>query len=218
MILENCRSRNNNLSIAWIDYKKAFDSIPHSWIEKSLETFKISPVLRNFLSHSMRMWKTTLVLNNGENTLNAGDINIDSGIFQGDSLSPILFCVALIPLSKLYNNTEYGYKIYNTIDHLFYMDHLKLFAKNDQQLQGLLNIVKQFSDDIRMEFGLDKCAKATFFRGKLLKAKNITLDTATVIKDLEPKKSYKYVGVTKGDGIQHSPMRKKKIGKNAFVG
>ena len=72
------------------------------------------------------------------------------------------------------------------------MGDLKLFAKNDQQFQDLLNIAKQFSDDIRMEFGLDKCVKASFFCGKLLKAKNITLDTATVIKDLEPEESYKY--------------------------
>ena len=33
MILENCTNRNTNLSIAWIDYKRAFDSVPHSWIE-----------------------------------------------------------------------------------------------------------------------------------------------------------------------------------------
>ena len=46
---------------------------------------------------------------------------------------------------------------------------LKLFAKYDQQLQGLLNIVKSFSYNIQMEFGQDKCAKATFFREKLLK-------------------------------------------------
>ena len=58
------------------------------------------------------------------------------------------------------------------------MDDVKLFAKNDQQLQGLL-IVKQFSDDIRIKFGLDKCAKAIFFREKLLKTKNITQDTKT---------------------------------------
>ena len=117
----------------------------------------------------MRMWETTLVLNTVENTLNAGDININSGIFQGYSFSPILFCVTLIALSKLLNNTGYSYNIYGNINHLFYMDDLKLSAKNDQPLQGLLNIVKQFSDDIRMEFALDKCAKATFFRGKLLK-------------------------------------------------
>ena len=66
MTFENCHHRNTNLSIAWIDYKKAFDSIPHSWIDKCLETLKISPVVQNFLPHSMRMWKTTLVLNTGE--------------------------------------------------------------------------------------------------------------------------------------------------------
>ena len=206
MILENYHNRNT----------KAFDSVLHSWIEKYLATFKISPVLRNFLSHSMRVWKATLVLNTLENILNAGDININSGIFKRDSLSPILFCVTLIPLSKLLNNAGYGYKIYdNTINHHFYMDDLKLFAKNDQQLQGLLNTVKQFSDDIRMELGLDKCPKATFSRGKLLKTNNITLDTTTIIKDLEPEESYKYLGVTEWDRIQHSSMREK-IRKKCF--
>ena len=40
MILENCKNRHTNLSIAWIDYKNAFDNVPHSWIEKCLETSK----------------------------------------------------------------------------------------------------------------------------------------------------------------------------------
>ena len=51
------------------------------------------------------------------------------------------------------------------------MHNLKLFAKNYQQLQGLLDMAKQFSDDIRMEFAPDACAKSTFYREKLRKAK-----------------------------------------------
>ena len=94
MILENCHNRNTNLSIAWIDYKKAFDSIPHSWIAKYLETFKISPVLRNFLSHSMGMWKTTLVLNTGENTLNGGISILTVVYFRG--ILFLLFCFVLL--------------------------------------------------------------------------------------------------------------------------
>jgi len=39
---------------------------------------------------------------------------------------------------------------------------LKTHAKNDQEQTGLLTIVKGFSDDIKLKFGLDKCAKATF--------------------------------------------------------
>jgi len=47
------------------------------------------------------------------------------------------------------------------------MDDLKAYAKSDSQQTGLLNIVKTFSNDIKMEFGLDKSTKATFKRGKL---------------------------------------------------
>ena len=49
------------------------------------------------------------------------------------------------------------------------MDDLKTYSKDDNQQTGLLTVVKKFSDDIRMEFGLEKCAKATFKRGKLTK-------------------------------------------------
>ena len=59
------------------------------------------------------------------------------------------------------------------------------------------------------------CAKAIFFHGKSLKAKNLIVDTTTVIKDLEPEESYKYLGVTEVDGIQHSSMRDK-IRKECF--
>ena len=34
--------------MAWIDYHKAFDSVPHSWILKVLDLFKISSFLINF--------------------------------------------------------------------------------------------------------------------------------------------------------------------------
>ena len=36
-ILKNCQRRLTNLSMAWIDYKKACDMVPHSWILKCLE-------------------------------------------------------------------------------------------------------------------------------------------------------------------------------------
>ena len=55
------------------------------------------------VSHSLRMWKTTLVLNTVENTLNAEDIKTNSGIFSGDFLFPILFYVTLTPHSKILN-------------------------------------------------------------------------------------------------------------------
>ena len=99
MILKNWKKRGRNLSCAWIDYKKAFDSVPHEWILRSLELFKVSPKVVGFLKHNMKNWKTQLILTHESGTLMSDNINIKRGIFQGDSLSPLLFCISLIPLS-----------------------------------------------------------------------------------------------------------------------
>ena len=102
MIIEDCKSKHRNLSMAWIDYRKAFDCVPHSWILKVSDLFKISPGLINILRTNMSMWETTLNLTHQNGNLKSKPI-INSGIFQGDSLSPLLFCQSLIPLSKELN-------------------------------------------------------------------------------------------------------------------
>ena len=45
------------------------------------------------------------------------------------------------------------------------MDDLKLYGKNDYELDRLSTTVKTMSDDLSMTFGWDKCAKATFIWG-----------------------------------------------------
>ena len=35
------------------------------------------------------------------------------------------------------------------------MDHLQLFSKDENDLEGLLRTVKKFGDDIGLSFGLD---------------------------------------------------------------
>ena len=131
---------------------------------------------------------------------------------QGDSFSPLLFCLALVPLTSELATSGYGYKILNTsapISNLFYMDDLKLYSKNEQEQVGELKIVKQFSDDIGMEFGLEKCAKASFKKGKLASTGNIVIDDDTEIQELDQEGVYKYLGVDESDGIQHSKMKEK---------
>jgi plasmid rolling circle replication initiator protein Rep len=51
------------------------------------------------------------------------------------------------------------------------MDDLKLIAKSEEEVHRQIQTVKTFSDDIRMEFGLEKCATITLNRGKLISSK-----------------------------------------------
>jgi hypothetical protein len=82
--------------------------------------------------------------------------------FQVDSLKPLLFCIALVPLSHILLRSKCGYKLYGTgreIRHLLYMDNMKLTGKSEEELRNEIRIVKTISNDIKMECGLEKRAR-----------------------------------------------------------
>jgi RNase P/RNase MRP subunit p30 len=65
------------------------------------------------------------------------------------------------------------------------MDDLKLIAKSEEELQKQIQIFKTFTDDIHVEFGLEKCAKIAFKRGKLVHSQNLVIDINREIQELE---------------------------------
>ena len=48
-ILNESKTRRKNLAMAWIDYKKAYDMVPQSWIINCLKMYKISHEVMNFI-------------------------------------------------------------------------------------------------------------------------------------------------------------------------
>ena len=50
------------------------------------------------------------------------------------------------------------------------MDDLKLYSKTEKQLDSLIQTVRISSNDIKMEFGIDKCAILVLKRGKVVKS------------------------------------------------
>ena len=56
------------------------------------------------------------------------------------------------------------------------MDDLKPIVKSDKELLKQIQTVKTFSDDIHMDIGLEKCAKITFKKGKLIYSQNLVID------------------------------------------
>ena len=86
-----------------------------------------------------------------------GVVNTKRGIFQGDSLSPLLFLLCMVPLSLVLRRSKAGYKWGERefkINHLLFMDDLKLFGKSYEQTDSLVQTVHTFSIDVGMEFGI----------------------------------------------------------------
>ena len=58
-----------------------------------------------------------------------------------------------------------------------------------------------FSDDISMEFGIDKCATLVLKRGKTTKFDGISLPNGRVMKEFTERAGYKYLGILQADQI-----------------
>ena len=60
-ILNECKTRRKNLAMAWIDYKKAYDMVPQSWIINCFKTYKIPHEVINFIEKTMKTWRVDLI-------------------------------------------------------------------------------------------------------------------------------------------------------------
>ena len=99
MVMHNVKLKQWDISTACIDYKKAFDSVPHRWIIETLKIHKFDPITTKFLRKTMNNWKTSLHLNHQDRQIKTDHFSINIGIFQGDSPSGLLFILSLLPLS-----------------------------------------------------------------------------------------------------------------------
>ena len=107
MVLDVCKKKHTNLGVTWIDYKKAYDMIPHSRILESLGLEQVSENIVELSRKSMETWNTNLT-SCAEHLAN---VNIRRGILQGDSLSPLLFVIYMIPLSQILRKLKSRYTL-----------------------------------------------------------------------------------------------------------
>jgi hypothetical protein len=160
----------------------------------------------------MEKWSTKLQLKTNQELIQSRAIKINRGIFQGNSLSPLLFCTALVHLTNELNRSKCGYQVYGTerkINHLLYTDDLKLTGRSKEELRSEIKTVKTFSDDIKMKFGLEKCDRISLKNATVYRKQHIGNTMETEIKELEPMKAYKYLGVEENHNIEHKNEKEK---------
>jgi hypothetical protein len=77
--------------------------MPHTCIVTVMEMYQVCSTIRQFVEASIKKWRTEMWLYHTEGHVITGKMAIKQGIFQGDCLSQLLFCLALTPLTNMLN-------------------------------------------------------------------------------------------------------------------
>ena len=101
----------------------------------------------------------------------------------------------MIPLNYILRKCAARYKHSRSqekINHQMYMDDIKLFAKNEKELETLIHAVRIYSQDIGLEFGIKKCAMLVKKSDKRHMTDGMELSNHERIRTLEENETYKY--------------------------
>ena len=89
------------------------------------------------------------------------EAKIQTGILQGNAQSSLRFVIVMIQLNHILRRCTAGYKHSKSeekFNPLMYIDDIKLFAENKKELETQTQAERKYSQDIGMDFGIEKCA------------------------------------------------------------
>ena len=86
------------------------------------------------------------------------------------------------------------------------MDDIKLYAQTEKGMKKLIQITSEFSQDINMHFGLDKCKTVHIIRGKV-KPGDYAINNTDIITAMESTDLYKYLGYRQLKGLDHTTIK-----------
>ena len=114
--------------------------VTHSWIIPAMRMVSLGDNIMGPIKKSKNKWNTSLY---ADGKL-FGSEPIRRRIFQGDSFSSLLFVITLLPLTQILKETRMWYQLENNdakVNHLFFMDDLRLHGKNDKETDSLIKTV-----------------------------------------------------------------------------
>jgi exonuclease III/ribonuclease HI len=183
------------IHLCYIDFKKAYDSVPHQRLARCLLKYGFSESFINLIVSLYQQNTSKVITSYGFSR----SVEVNRGVRQGCPLSPTLFSLFLDPLLLWLSESCEGFE---DIQVLAYADDLVLVSKSYQDLQSMLDKVCKFSFNNGMSISTDSRAKSVYTTSDpdeslALQVTNWTSGCIEKINlpRLKPSESYKYLGI-----------------------
>ena len=183
-----CHKGGGKIFSCFVDFKKAFDSVPRDLLLSKLLKFGINGKFFNIVQGIYTNDQACMKMENKRGSA----FNINLGVRQGCVLSPLLFNIFLCDLAKNFQDLENAPEIEGIgINSLFWADDLVLFSKDEKGLQEMLCILEKYCKENYLLVNTKKTKCMIFNKtGRLLLRRFVLNDV-----QLEVVRSYKYLGL-----------------------
>ena len=197
-IVRNRLEQKKHTYACFIDMQKAFD-----WVNRNLLFYRL-------LSYNIdgNIYKCIKALYNHPmsrvniNSYNTEWFETESGVRQGDTLSPTLFSLFINDLVLTLKNLNIGIDINNDIlCTLLFADDIVIFADDEVQLQKLLDCVHDWCQKWKLKVNIDK-TKVVHFRNKRVKRTDYDFKMGQESVDIVDR--YKYLGVYLNEHLDYN--------------
>ena len=159
-VLRNRKQLGKDTFLAFIDYKKAFDSVERNLLLYKLAKTGINGRMYQAISSLYSNPRSRVVLNEYETDY----FDCPIGVKQGDCLSPTLFAIFINDLASEIKEANIGIDLNidggPNIDYIFsillYADDIVCLAETENDLQSILFIIENWCKKWRLEVNLTK--------------------------------------------------------------
>ncbi|KAK5973423.1 reverse transcriptase, partial [Trichostrongylus colubriformis] len=167
-ICKDALRRKNALHTLWVDMTKAFDSVSHGAIKWILARIGVASPTRRLLSVIMSKQSVRYCGFQNGKLVKSEPLEVRRGVMQGDTLSPLLFCIAITPISKWLRDNVCPYRTSTglltladgplEINHLFYMDDLKVYSPRWDDIVKAKEGIQKVAGELGLRMNPNKCA------------------------------------------------------------
>ena len=108
MVLRDAILHKRNLFTTWIDVKKAFDSVSHSFLIEILKIHRFPDKIVYAVKNIIETWNIVLVIQLEDGPVESTPIELTNGELQGDTYCPDLYTLCNNLVSWVARSTD-GY-------------------------------------------------------------------------------------------------------------
>ena len=176
------------LFAAFVDFRRAFDSVVHGTLWLKLWDMGVSSRIIAVLQSYYRAASFRVRTGRG---IRSEEIESTQGVLQGDPASPILFSLLLADIDRFFV-AEGHQKINEKIELLLFADDLIMMADDVIELQRKLDILEKYCDKNKLEVNTAKTQVMVFQKAGPMKKLRTLRYNGTPLRVVS---NYTYLGV-----------------------